>query len=107
MNGYNLPIQGYQGKPPHHARPSYHGRNTLMQVQDIQGRFKLTFERVRLLNPRLSMRSSTQATMHVARPPCLGLHELKESPRAFPRVVVFTIGHEVARKGEPNLRQPW
>ncbi|KAG5605400.1 hypothetical protein H5410_026892 [Solanum commersonii] len=39
----------------------------------------------------------------VARPHCLGLHDLKESPRA----VVFTISREVVREGEPNLRQPW
>ncbi|KAG5585731.1 hypothetical protein H5410_046165 [Solanum commersonii] len=65
MNVYDLPIQGYQGKEPHYARPSYHGRHTLMQVQATRGR-------------------------------------LKASPRAFPRVVVFTTGREVAREDEPN-----
>ncbi|KAG5611395.1 hypothetical protein H5410_022676 [Solanum commersonii] len=40
MNGYDLPIQGYQGKTPHYDRPSYHGKHTLMQstsllVEDI------------------------------------------------------------------------
>ncbi|KAG5590070.1 hypothetical protein H5410_040584 [Solanum commersonii] len=38
MNSYNLPILGYQGKAPHYARPSYHGKHTLMQVQATQGR---------------------------------------------------------------------
>ncbi|KAG5615041.1 hypothetical protein H5410_014865 [Solanum commersonii] len=37
MNGSYLPIQGYQGKSHYYARPSYHGRHTLMQVQATQG----------------------------------------------------------------------
>ncbi|KAG5605966.1 hypothetical protein H5410_027458 [Solanum commersonii] len=41
MNGYDLPIQGYQGKTPHYARPSYHGKHHLMQVQATQGRVLL------------------------------------------------------------------
>ncbi|KAG5594574.1 hypothetical protein H5410_035806 [Solanum commersonii] len=45
MNSYDLPIQGYQGKAPHYARPSYHGGHPLMQVQATQ-------RRVLLLNPR-------------------------------------------------------
>jgi len=44
MNGYDLPIQGYQGKAPLYARPSYHGKHLIMQVQAFQGR-------VLLLNP--------------------------------------------------------
>ncbi|KAG5629711.1 hypothetical protein H5410_001428 [Solanum commersonii] len=44
MNSYDLPIQSYQGKEPYYARPSYHGKHTLMQLQATQGR-------VLLLNP--------------------------------------------------------
>lgn len=44
MNGHDLPIQGYQGKAPYNARPSYHGKNLTMQIQANQGR-------VLLLNP--------------------------------------------------------
>uniref|UniRef100_M1DX23 Uncharacterized protein n=1 Tax=Solanum tuberosum TaxID=4113 RepID=M1DX23_SOLTU len=40
----------------------------------------------------------------VARPPWLGLHELKASQRAFPRAVVFTTGREMARE---VARPPW
>ncbi|KAG5605179.1 hypothetical protein H5410_026671 [Solanum commersonii] len=41
MNGYNLLIQGYQGKASYYSRPSYHGKHTLMQVQATQGRVLL------------------------------------------------------------------
>ncbi|KAG5632617.1 hypothetical protein H5410_004334, partial [Solanum commersonii] len=41
VNGYDLPIQGYQGKKPYYARPSYHGKHHLMQVQATQGRVLL------------------------------------------------------------------
>ncbi|KAG5591472.1 hypothetical protein H5410_041986 [Solanum commersonii] len=44
MNGYDLPFQGYQGKSPYYARPSYHEKHPLMHVQATQ-------ERVLLLNP--------------------------------------------------------
>ncbi|KAG5580397.1 hypothetical protein H5410_051024 [Solanum commersonii] len=27
MDGYDLPIQGYQGKVPHYARPRYNGKH--------------------------------------------------------------------------------
>jgi len=32
---------------------------------------------------------------------------VKATPRAFPRAVVFTTRCEVAREGEPTLRQAW
>uniref|UniRef100_M1DWD7 'chromo' domain containing protein n=1 Tax=Solanum tuberosum TaxID=4113 RepID=M1DWD7_SOLTU len=35
----------------------------------------------------------------VSRPPCLGLQEMKASPRVFPRAMVFTTCREVAREG--------
>ncbi|KAG5590954.1 hypothetical protein H5410_041468, partial [Solanum commersonii] len=38
VNGYYSPIQGYRGKTRHHAKPSYHGRHSPMQVQATQGR---------------------------------------------------------------------
>ncbi|KAG5620515.1 hypothetical protein H5410_005733 [Solanum commersonii] len=38
MNVYYLPIQGYQGKEHHYARPGYHGNHLTMQVQAIQER---------------------------------------------------------------------
>ncbi|KAG5590956.1 hypothetical protein H5410_041470 [Solanum commersonii] len=41
MNGYYSPIQGYQEKAPHYAKPSYHGRHPLMQVQATQGRLSM------------------------------------------------------------------
>ncbi|KAG5610194.1 hypothetical protein H5410_021475 [Solanum commersonii] len=41
MNGYDLPIQSYQGKTPHHSKPRYHGKHPLLQVQATQGRLLL------------------------------------------------------------------
>ncbi|KAG5619896.1 hypothetical protein H5410_005114 [Solanum commersonii] len=40
MKDNDSPIQGYKGKEPHYARPSYDGKHLSMQVQATQGRFK-------------------------------------------------------------------
>ncbi|KAG5580455.1 hypothetical protein H5410_051082 [Solanum commersonii] len=44
MNGYDLPIQGYQGKAPYISRPSYHGKHLTMKIKANEGR-------VLLINP--------------------------------------------------------
>uniref|UniRef100_M1DHT4 Uncharacterized protein n=1 Tax=Solanum tuberosum TaxID=4113 RepID=M1DHT4_SOLTU len=52
-------------------------------------------------------RCPTRGQGPVAMPHWLGLHELKASRQAFPLVMVFTIGRELPREGEPNLRQSY
>ena len=42
----------------------------------------------------------------ISRPPFLGLHKFKASPRDFLGVVVFTAGLEVAREDELALGSP-
>ncbi|KAG5585262.1 hypothetical protein H5410_045696 [Solanum commersonii] len=55
-----------------------------------------------IFQSKATMRSSTQATMNVASPLCLGLQDLKASSWAFPRVVLFTACREVSRESEPS-----